>query len=388
MERENASEHQLPKVGQSMYFPPEIFTHIILHLHEDKHTLLQLSLTCKYLYDLVTPLLWQYISLTPWSNTYEKKYYTTLQITQKEYMRRKLEDEYEFDGSIGISPTHIHLSNSRLSELFNYVNVLDIEYHKVTWCRSSFIDEDEESPSPSPSFERLDTLHLRYNDDQWPTSLHPGNDTVPCRLLRSLRPTTLYIHVPTLELISRFHLPDNILNSVQHVILISGPRLYAIPEGQCGFTEPVLEALQTIKSLTILFEPSAPSPIMGKVPMANHPSLFNVSFISSITKCVNIDTPIHIVNAGYIEKIRHRGSTKSIEQLHQDSMEIIKENIELICNDPYGNAVNWSKSDIQKRKDNLIFQTVEEWIDNGQWEGKMKEREVMGWSDVISKEAM
>ncbi|KAK6903733.1 hypothetical protein I203_107238 [Kwoniella mangroviensis CBS 8507] len=293
-------------------------------------------------------------------------------------MQRKLEDKYQYDGSIGISPTQRHLPNSRLSELFNYVKVLDIEYHKVTWCRSSFFDEDEKLPSPSPSFERLDTLHLRYNDDQWPTSTHPGNHTVPCRLLLSLRPTTLYIHVPSLEFIS----------SVQHVILISGPRLYAIPEGQCTFTEPVLEALRTIKSLTILFEPSTPSPIMGKAPMASNPSLFNVSFISSITKCVNIDTPVHIVNAGYIQKIRHRGSTKSIERSHQESMRIIKGHIELTCKNPYADKVGWSKSNIQKRKDNLIFQTMEGWTDSGEWEGKMKAEEVMRWRSVMSKVLM
>ncbi|WVQ69258.1 uncharacterized protein L199_007475 [Kwoniella botswanensis] len=260
------------------------------------------------------------------------------------------EDKYQYDGSIGISPSQIPLSKSRLSELF-----------------------------------KLDTLYLRYNDDQWPTSLHPGDHTVPCRLLLSLRPTTFCIHVPTLEFISGFHLPDNILNSVQHVILISGPRLYAIPEGQCRFTEPVLETLRSIKSLTILFEPFAPSPVMGKSPMVSNPSLFNVSFISSVTKCANIHTPVHIVNAGYIERIRHRGSTKSIEQLHQESMEIIKEHIELTRVDPHGNVVNWSKSGIQKRKDNLIFQTMEVWIDSGGWEGRLKAQEVMRWRSVMSK---
>nr|XP_019005143.1 uncharacterized protein I203_01987 [Kwoniella mangroviensis CBS 8507]OCF68604.1 hypothetical protein I203_01987 [Kwoniella mangroviensis CBS 8507] len=209
-------------------------------------------------------------------------------------MQRKLEDKYQYDGSIGISPTQRHLPNSRLSELFNYVKVLDID----------------------------------------------------------------------------------------------GPRLYAIPEGQCTFTEPVLEALRTIKSLTILFEPSTPSPIMGKAPMASNPSLFNVSFISSITKCVNIDTPVHIVNAGYIQKIRHRGSTKSIERSHQESMRIIKGHIELTCKNPYADKVGWSKSNIQKRKDNLIFQTMEGWTDSGEWEGKMKAEEVMRWRSVMSKVLM
>ncbi|WVW78451.1 hypothetical protein I302_100405 [Kwoniella bestiolae CBS 10118] len=357
-------------MDQSQHFPPEISTHILYHLNADKRTLLNLSLTCKYLHDLATPLLWRYIRLTPWSNRYEKKYYSIFRSTKKkEVLDRQVEEKYQLDGSIG--------KDNHEWGVYDHVRVLDVEYHKIHWCHSHHPDDPNTHIYQSPKFKNLETLHLRYSHTDWPASFHPGHFTIPCRLLLALRPRVLYIHVKNSDSIQRFHLPDNILHNIQELVLVVGPRLYAMPEGKCEFEQPVLKAFQKIRKMTIIIDPSEPTPNMVGLMEMNDPSLFNASFLASIILNVNGECEVDIVNAGYIEKIRDRRVGLSMEELHRESVDVIKKSLTI--------SREWSWAEIERRKGNLKFWRMEEWVDRCEWVGSANAQEVMEWRDVICK---
>ncbi|WVQ69246.1 uncharacterized protein L199_007463 [Kwoniella botswanensis] len=222
------------------YPSPNLPNEIILRILQNithRPTLASCCQISKMVYDIASPLLWENLRLTPWSDRRDSS------------GERELSDYRKDHGKLNNRTRSV-------SKMRNGVKKLTLEYHSVDWCG---IDRPTRLNLPN-----LHTLELVLKDRHtfhfgWP-SRTSSNNSSECRFLKNLKPKTIIIRNCVLSKLrlDTPSMPSGIWEECQILILICSPKQHISSTTYSRWNK--LVEMRHLKRVCWIFDPMIDAP--------------------------------------------------------------------------------------------------------------------------------